>query len=102
MKYEIYVMYFQTRQAFYHALPLKFIVKKYKKLAALENAMLRHPSKVKADTYDKVADHVSSLGQVIDYRVNNPWTKKDVKTLFNRVSVFFLIFLIMGIVGGME
>jgi hypothetical protein len=102
MKYEIYRFYFDTRQAIYYCLPMRYVVKKYERLAGLELAMLRHPAKVSADTYDQVADHVMSLAHVINYREFNNWTLQDLKTMSMRLTVIFLIVLVLGLVGGLE
>lgn len=102
MSYRIYCAYFKIRHAVYYFLPMWYLRKKYKRLSALERAMLRHPAKVSADTYDRVADNVSSLVRVITYSETNRWTKSEVVEIVKGFGWVFLFFLVMGIIGGIE
>ena len=101
MKYNIYWAYFKTRHAFYYFMPMFYLRKKQARLVGLERAMLRHPAKVSADTYDKVADHVSSLNRVIYYAENNKWTADEIKDLLIGFGYVFLFFLAIGLLGGL-
>jgi hypothetical protein len=64
--------------------------------------MLRHPAKVSADTYDQVADHVSSINRVITYTENNKWTKDEVVQVAQAIWYISVFVLLCGIAGGME
>lgn len=99
MRYHAYWTYFKIRHAAYYFLPMSYLRRKQIKLSALERSMLNHPSKVSADTYDRVADHVSSINRVISYAENNKWTAEEIKNIvtgFGYVAIFFLSVALLG------
>lgn len=101
MRYHAYWTYYKTREAFYYLLPMSYLRRKQSKLSGLERSMLRHPAKVSADTYDRVADHVSSINRVIHYAENNKWTADEIKDIVIGFSYVGLFFLAVALLGGL-
>lgn len=66
--YGIYVHLFTARTALYRIAPTMYLIRKYQRLSAIEALFTRQWHHVDPDTYDRIADHASSLYEVLRRR----------------------------------